>query len=189
MAEKHKPFFGSQTYKDIKASKNYLNPGVGGGKPGMGAQSNQGIGSEPSYQKRTEPIGSSFSSAQYLKSYSSNIDHYYDRVDYLKDQRKQEEAALLGSVKEGAFELRCSVPVNYTKKPDTEFLRNTTLTPKPKGFYELEYNHKEKWTSLAGTEGQNNKPALSKLPYSPRFENYVKTEGYLKDWRNDKFKY
>jgi hypothetical protein len=33
------------------------------------------------------------------------------------------------------FELRSSVPVNHSKKPDIEFLRNTTFTPKPKGLF------------------------------------------------------
>lgn len=37
------------------------------------------------------------------------------------------------------FELRSSVPVNVTKKPDVDFLRNTTYTPKPKGMFFGQY--------------------------------------------------
>ena len=92
-------------------------------------------------------------------------------------------------MKEGAFELRGSVPVNYTKKPDVQFLRNTTLTPKPKGLYSGQYNHYDNWNQSPITESHDTKTTPNKLEYSPRFDNYLKNMEYEKEMKNQKFKY
>lgn len=49
------------------------------------------------------------------------------------------------------------MPVNQIKKTNTELLRNTTLTPKPKGMYPGSYNYNDNWTQLRTTESRDNK--------------------------------
>lgn len=92
MTDKHKHLLGSQGYYEIKTAKNYINPSLnspfrsgGGGQPNGSATYESCNPPKPS-----NPIGASFSSAQYLKNYSSNTAHYYDRIDNLKDNRKKE---------------------------------------------------------------------------------------------------
>lgn len=92
MTDKHKHFFTPQTYNDIKANKNTTNTNtISNGKSGSNLQSGGGISLETSGSyKSFNPIGSSFSSGQYLKNYSSNMAHFYERIDNLNDGKKKE---------------------------------------------------------------------------------------------------
>ena len=186
MTDKHKHFFVPYAYNDIKSTKNYTTPPIGTNtRSGTTVQPNGSTTSETStLQKPFNPIGSSFSSGQYLKNYSNNMAHFHDRIDNIQENKKKEENTVFSNNKESAFELRSSVPVNYTKKPNVQFLRNTTFNPKAQGLYSGQYNFNDNWNQSPNTESQDNKPSFNKLAYSPKFDNYLKNNDYDKDWRN-----
>ena len=76
-----------------------------------------------------------------MKNYSANIAQFHDRMDELGVGVKKQETTVFSNMRGGndGFQLRSSVPVNVTKKPDVDFLRNTTYTPKPKGMFFGQY--------------------------------------------------
>lgn len=84
-----------------------------------------------------------------------------------------------------AFELRSSVPVNQAKKPDVDFLRSTTYTPKPRGAVYGQYEMREQQHQSYQTEAHDTKPSVDQPPHSFKFDKYVKKEEPEKDWKND----
>lgn len=86
---------------------------------------------------------------------------------------------------DSAFELRSSVPVNHTKKPEMEFLRNTTFTPKPKGMLYGQYNYEGE--VHANTETYESKSTVESCSYSFKFDRTIKKDEEPKDRKNDKF--
>lgn len=92
MTDKHKQLYIPQKLSELKTLKNYTATNITVGlKPTMNSQTNGSVTSEsPAFQRQLNPIGSSFSSGQYLKNYSSNKAHFNDRVDHLNNNKKKE---------------------------------------------------------------------------------------------------
>lgn len=110
---------------------------------------------------------------------------FHDRMDNLTAGYRKQESTVFSSMKGGndAFELRSSVPVNNVKKPEIEFLRNTTFTPKPKGlFYGQHHNEGE---HNLHTESYQSKSTVEPYTYSFKFDRSIKKEED-KDHKSDK---
>lgn len=68
--------------------------------------------------------------------------------------------------------------MNHAKKPDVEFLRNTTFTPKLKGLHPGQYNTNDTWNNSPNTESHESKATFTKQIYSPKFDNYFRNDDY-----------
>lgn len=88
MVDKPKYFYVPQNYPDNKI-RNYTSTNITSAtRPGT--QPNTSLTIETaSYQKQSNPIGSSFSGGQYMKNYSTNIPQLHDRGDNIGSANKK----------------------------------------------------------------------------------------------------
>ena len=190
MTDKQKFFYVPQNFPETKSMRTFGSTTFSSStKPTTLTHPHQShtLNTEPStHYKAQTPVGSSFTANPYLKNISNAHNQHDNKLDSHNSHPKKEEMTTVFSNIKGnndAFELRGSVPIAPIKKPDVDFLRMTSFTPKPKPLY-FGNDEGNSHNQSHRNDSHDHKSGLDHH-YSFKFDKTHKEEKAERDYKNE----